>query len=348
MYYTTLPNTDLKVSKQCLGTMTFGNQNTEAESHAILDAAVNLGVNFIDTAEMYPVPCAQDTQGNTEIIVGSWLKNKRREDFIIASKMNSFNPYIPWVRNGESSFKKAHIMEALDGSLKRLGTDYIDLYQLHWPDRNTIFFGESQFNPDREHWFPNTPIPDVLETLGDAIKAGKIRHIGISNENSWGLCQFTNYAKQLNLTKIATIQNSYSLVNRSFEHELHEACFREGVGLLAYSPLSFGTLTGKYIEDPKVRGRLNLFPEDWSPRFFRPPAMAAVKSYYELAKKYNITATQLALSWAYSRQFITSTIIGGTSVEHIEYNLKVSNSLITTELEQEINDLYSVHGDPAR
>ena len=344
-----LGKSDLTVSKISIGTVPFGEQNTEAQGHAILDAAVSHGINFIDTAELYP-SMKPNTAGLSEEIVGTWLKTKRREDFIISSKMVGCNPPLTWIRNGKSRFSKAHITEAIDGSLKRLGTDYIDLYQLHWPDRNTIFFGEWTFdrNREREPHIPNTPIPEVLESLQDAVKAGKIRYIGVSNENSWGICQFTKYADQLNLPRIVSIQNGYSLVNRSFEYELDEACYREGVSLLAYSPLSFGTLTGKYIEDPNVNGRMNIFHKEWSPRYIRPAATKAVEAYYHLAKKHNMTPTELALGWVYSRKFIASTIIGATTVEQVECNIKAAASSITSELEQEINELHMLLGDPAK
>ena len=342
-----LGKSDLEVSRLSVGTVTFGEQNTEAESYAILDAAVSHGINLLDTAELYP-SMKDNTAGRSEEIIGNWLKTKRREDFIVASKMVGVNTPITWIRNGESRFSKEHITEAINGSLKRLGTDYIDLYQLHWPDRNTLFFGEWSFNRDREQFLPNTPIPEVLESLHDAVKAGKIRYIGVSNENSWGVSQFTKYADQLNLPRIVSIQNGYSLVNRSFEYELDEACYREGVSLLAYSPLSFGTLTGKYIENPNVHARMNIFSKDWSPRYIRPAATLAVQAYYDLAKRHNITPTELALGWVRSRTFVASTILGATSVEQLECNVKASASFITAELEQEINELHVLHGDPAR
>lgn len=342
-----LGSSDLEISKLSIGTVPFGEQNTESESHSILDAAISYGINFIDTAELYP-SMKGNTSGRSEEIIGTWLKTKRREDLIIASKMVGYNPPLPWIRNGESRYSKEHINAAIDGSLKRLGTDYIDLYQLHWPDRNTTFFGEWSFDRNRESFLPNTPIPEVLESLHDAVKAGKIRYIGVSNENSWGISQFTKYADQLNLPRIVSIQNGYSLVNRSFEYELDEACYREDVSLLAYSPLSFGTLTGKYIEDPNVHARMNIFPKDWSPRYIRPAATLAVQVYYDLAKRHNITPTELALGWVCSRKFVASTILGATSVEQLECNVKASNSFITPELEQEINELHVLHGDPAR
>jgi aryl-alcohol dehydrogenase-like predicted oxidoreductase len=344
-----LGNSDLSVSKICLGTMTFGEQNTESESHAILDTAVECDINFIDTAEMYPIMARPETYGLTETIIGKWLKNKRREDFVIASKMVGVNNPFTWIRNGGSRFNKEQITEAIDNSLKRLSTDYIDLYQLHWPDRNTVFFGEKKFNREREQWFPNTPIPEVLEALNTAVQAGKIRYIGVSNENSWGVCQFTKYAEQLNLPRIVSIQNGYSLVNRSFEFELDEACYRENVSLLAYSPLSFGTLTGKYIENPHAHARMNIFPKDWSPRYIRPTANTAIEAYCNLAKKYSITPTELALSWVYTRPFVASTLIGGTSVEHIKYNRNIINtSFITEGIEKEINELHLMYADPAK
>jgi len=259
MKYTTIPNTNIKVSKICLGTMTFGEQNTESEAHEQLNYAVEKGINFIDTAEMYSVPGRQETQGNTEKYIGSWLKNQKRDELVIATKITGPNPGLSYIRDNMGFSNKA-IDDALEKSLKRLKTDYIDVYQLHWPERSTNFFSQRNYKHNFEDkWEDN--FKEVIEKLDSLVKEGKIRHYGVSNETPWGLMRHLEESKNNNLTRCKTIQNPYSLLNRTFEIGLAEVAMREKVGLLAYSPMAFGMLSGKYLggKMPK-NARLTLFP----------------------------------------------------------------------------------------
>jgi aryl-alcohol dehydrogenase-like predicted oxidoreductase len=256
MEYRQLGASDLKVSALCLGTMTFGEQNSEADAHAQLDLAVSRGVNFIDAAEMYPVPPRAETQGLTESYIGSWLKHQRREELIVATKIAGPSRGFAWIRNGPH-INREHITSAIDDSLKRLQTEYIDLYQIHWPDRYVPMFGATSYDVAEEH--ESTPIAEQLQVMADMVKAGKIRHIGLSNETPWGVSEFAQCAEKMGLPKIITVQNAYHLMNRSFETGLAEVCHHTKVGLLAYSPLAFGHLTGKYLADPNAKGRITQF-----------------------------------------------------------------------------------------
>jgi aryl-alcohol dehydrogenase-like predicted oxidoreductase len=311
----------LSVSKICLGTMTFGEQNTEADAHSQLDYALERGINFVDTAEMYPVMPRAETQGSTERFIGSWLKKSgRRGDIVLATKVAGPNPNQTWIRGGRNNLDAANIRTAVDDSLRRLQTDYIDLYQLHWPSRNVPIFGATAFDPARER--PSVAIEETLAVLGELVDAGKIRHIGVSNESSWGVSEFVKQAEQKGLPRIATIQNLYNLTARSFETSLlDETCYRSKVGLLAYSPLAFGQLSGKYLDDPKAHGRLTIFPPTWSPRYLRPAVLAAVKEYAELARANGMSPAQMALAWAYSRWFVASTIIGATTLAQLKEDI---------------------------
>jgi aryl-alcohol dehydrogenase-like predicted oxidoreductase len=335
----TLGNSDLKVSRICLGTMTFGEQNSEAEAHSQLDYALERGINFIDTAEMYPVMPRAETTGRTESFIGTWLKKTgRRSDVILATKAAGPSRAMTWIRNGQSDFDAANLRAAVDNSLKRLQTDYIDLYQLHWPSRNAPIFGQIAFDPKQER--PSTAIEDTLAALDDLIKAGKIRHVGVSNETPWGVCEFIKQAEIRGLPRIVSIQNAYSLVNRSFENGLDEACLRENVGLLAYSPLAFGQLTAKYIDDPKAHGRLTIFPPNWSPRYLRPSVAEATRRYAALARSNGMTPTQMALAWCYSRWFVASTIIGATTISQLKEDI---DALSVRLPEQVIEGINAVH-----
>jgi aryl-alcohol dehydrogenase-like predicted oxidoreductase len=350
-----LGKSDLSVSKISLGTMTFGEQNTEAQAHEQLDYAVSRGINFIDTAEMYPVMAKAETQGNTERFIGNWMKkHKNRNDIVLASKMIGLAPSFTWFRDGKNSFAEANIIQAVNNSLQRLGTDHIDLYQLHWPDRNVTFFGETFWSKKRE--FPFTPIHEVLSALNKLVQAGKIRYIGLSNETPWGMSEFIKQAELHNLPRIASLQNGYSLANRTFETSvMDEFCYREQVSFLAYSPLSFGYLTGKYIENPDVNARMNIFPKEWSPRYMRPQAMKAYEKYYEIAKQLNISITELALGWCYTRNFIDSTIIGATTVEQLKQNIDIYDTVKTAKtwtesiehVQNMINDAHMMFPNPA-
>lgn len=299
--------------------MTFGEQNTQDQAHAQLDYALERGVNFIDTAEMYPVMPRAETQGATETHIGTWLKRSgKRNEVILATKVAGPSR-MAWIRNGKGDLDATNIRAAVDASLARLQTDHIDLYQLHWPSRNVPVFGQRAFDPQAER--AHVAIEDTLAVLGELVTAGKIRHIGVSNESAWGVGEFIKQAEEKGLPRIVSIQNAYHLANRSFENGLDETCFREQVGLLAYSPLAFGQLTGKYLEDSGASGRLTLFPPTWSPRYLRPTVIEAARRYVVLARENGMTPTQLALAWCYSRWFIASTIIGATTMTQLEENI---------------------------
>ncbi|AJG18908.1 aldo/keto reductase [Cupriavidus basilensis] len=325
METTRLGRSDLQVSRICLGTMTFGEQNTEAEGHSQLDYALSRGINFIDTAEMYPVKPRAETYGSTERIVGTWLKRQQRERIVLATKVAG-PARMPWIRNG-GDLTPDSIRAAVDASLARLQTDYIDLYQIHWPARNAPIFGQKQFDPANERECAS--IQAQLEAMGELVRAGKIRYVGVSNETPWGVAEFVKQAELHGLPRIATIQNPYNLLNRSFEQGLDEACFRTDVSLLVYSPLAFGQLTGKYLGgdlahpmfDAQAKGRLTRFPPDWSPRYLRPESLAAAARYVTLAREHGLSPATLALAWSYSRWFAASTIVGATSLEQLRENI---------------------------
>ena len=282
MKYTTLPNTNIKVSKICLGTMTFGQQNTEADGHAQMDYALEHGVNFFDTAEMYSVPARQETYGSTERILGTWFKKTgKREEIILASKIAGPNPNFTYMRE-KNDFSPASIKFALDQSLQRLQTDYIDLYQLHWPERKANFFGQRGFKVQDDAWEDN--IHSVLETLEGFIKEGKINHIGLSNETPWGIMRFLEESKNFDLPRIKTVQNPYSLLNRQFEVGSAEVCMRENVGLFAYSPMAFGVLSGKFLTgESHPNARIKLFPQ--FSRYNSEQCTEATRLYQEVANK---------------------------------------------------------------
>lgn len=342
-----LGSSDLKVSKICLGTMTFGEQNTEAEGHSQLDYALERGINFIDTAEMYPVMPRAETTGETERIIGSWLKKSgKRSEVILATKIAGPSKAISWIRNGENNFDRTNIRAAIDASLKRLQTDYIDLYQLHWPSRNAPIFGQLFFNPAHER--PHVEIEETLSALQELVREGKIRYVGVSNETSWGVAEFIKQAETRELPRVVSIQNCYHLANRTFESGLDEVCFREQVGMLAYSPLAFGQLTGKYINDPKAAGRLTLFPPNWSPRYLRPRVIDAAKRYMELAKENGMSATELALAWCYTRWFIASTIIGATSIEQLKVDIDAYSIKLSDDVVKAVNAIHAEFANPGQ
>jgi aryl-alcohol dehydrogenase-like predicted oxidoreductase len=338
----------LKVSKICLGTMTFGEQNSEAEAHSQLDYALERGINFIDTAEMYPVMPRAETQGSTERFIGSWLKKTgKRGALVLASKVAGPNPNQHWIRGGKNNLDAANIRAAVEASLRRLQTDHIDLYQLHWPSRNVPIFGASAFEPQNER--PCVAVEDTLAALGSLVDAGKIGQIGLSNESSWGVSEFVKQSELRGLPRIATIQNLYNLTARGFETSLlDETCFRENVGLLAYSPLAFGQLSAKYLDDPKAHGRLTLFPPTWSPRYLRPPVLAAVKEYAALARANGMTPAQMALAWCYSRWFVASTIIGATSLAQLKENIDAAEIRLPAEVLQAIDAIHARLPNPGQ
>ncbi|MCA1854566.1 aldo/keto reductase [Massilia oculi] len=336
-----LGQTDLMVSPICLGTMTFGEQNTEAQAHSQLDYALERGINFIDTAEMYPVMARPDTQGLTERYIGSWLrKTGRRRDIVLATKIAGPNKMMPWIRGANHNLDAVNIRAAVEDSLRRLHTDYIDLYQIHWPSRNLPIFGANSFDPDAER--PAVPIAETLGALDELVRAGTIRHIGVSNESTWGLCQYIKRSEQHGLPRIATVQNLYNLTARLFETSLmDEACYREGISLLAYSPLAFGQLSAKYLDDPQARGRLTVFPKNWSPRYVRPSVLAATAEYAALARAHGLTPAQMALAWCYSRRFVASTIIGATSLAQLEENIDAGELVLPPAVLAGIDEIHA-------
>ena len=319
MEYRPLGRSNLKVSAVCLGTMTFGQQNSEAEGHAQLDRAQAAGINFIDTAEMYPVPARAETYGATERIVGSWLKGQARDKVVLATKAAGPARKMDWIRGGPLAFDLANLRRALEDSLQRLQTDYVDLYQLHWPARNQPMFGQWQFEPEQER--ESTPLRETLEALAVLVREGKIRHVGVSNEHPWGVMEFLRLAREHGLPAIASTQNAYNLINRLFDTGgLSEVCYREQVSLLAYSPLAFGHLTSKYSANPKAEGRITAFP-GFGQRYEKVNVPAALAAYRDLAAAHGMTPTQLALAFCYNRRGVTSTIIGATSMAQLEENL---------------------------
>lgn len=351
MKYTTLGNTDLKVSKVCLGTMTYGDQNNEAEAHAQMDYAMAQGINFIDTAEMYPVPPKAETYTRTETMIGTWLKKQPRDQIILGSKAAGPRRGMEWIRGGPPCLDRANIRAAIEGSLKRLQTDYIDLYQLHWPERNVPMFGQYQFDPSQELDADGKPrewvsIRNQLETLAELIQEGKVRYIGLSNEQPWGLMEFLRIAKEYNLPRVATVQNCYNLINRGMEFGMSEILYREQVGLLAYSPLAFGHLTAKYIDDPAAKGRVTMFL-GYAQRYKKPGVFPAAAAYAKLARAHGLTPTQLALSFVYHRWFVSSTIIGATSMTQLKENIDAWQTSLSPEVMQEIELLHLTMMNPA-
>jgi len=344
MKYTTLPNTDIKVSTICLGTMTFGQQNTEADGHSQMDYALEKGVNFFDTAEMYSVPARQETYGSTEKIIGTWFKKSgNREKIVLASKIAGPNPNFTYMRE-KADFSPASIKYALENSLKRLQTDYIDLYQMHWPERKTNTFGQRAFKVQDDAWEDN--FRAVLETFDELIKEGKIKHIGVSNENAWGMMRFLEESKYQNLPRIKTIQNPYNLLNRLFEIGSAEVALHENVGLLAYSPLAFGVLTGKFFTGEKhPNARINLFPQ--YTRYNSDQSRQAAQLYQEIAQKNGLTFTELAMGFVLQQPFLTSAIIGATTMEQLKENIGTVDIVLSKEILAEIDKVQAIIPDPA-
>ena len=341
MEYRKLGGSDLNVSVLSLGTMTFGEQNSEQDAHQQLDMAVAQGVNFIDTAEMYPVPPRAETQGLTESHIGSWLKRQQREKLIVATKIAGPSRGFSWIRNGPR-VNRDHLNAAVDASLKRLQTDYIDLYQIHWPERYVPMFGESSFDVAQQR--DSTPINEQLQALGDLVKAGKIRHIGLSNETPWGVSEFSRCAEQL--PKIVSIQNAYHLMNRTFESGLSEVCHHASVGLLAYSPLAFGFLTGKYQANPQAHGRITLFP-GFGQRYNKPNVPAASAAYVRIAQEAGISPARMALAFARTRWFTSSVILGATTLTQLQENLSSSELTLSTDVIEQIEAVHRLYPNPA-
>ena len=341
MKYRKLANTNLDVSVICLGTMTYGEQNTESEAHEQLDYSIANGINLIDTAEMYAIPPKEETQGLTEKIIGTWLsKRKDREKIYVATKVAG--PGMEYLRGG-SRLDKKQIFQAVDDSLKRLQTDYIDLYQVHWPERKSNYFGRLGYEYSDEI---GVPIEETLEAMTDLVKSGRVRYIGISNETPWGTSRYLNIAKEKSMERIVTIQNPYSLLNRIYEVGLAEISQHENVGLLAYSPLGFGQLTGKYINKIEKNSRLGLFG-DWFTRYSNEECLRAVDKYLKIADKYNLSLTHLALAFVNTRPFVTSNIIGATTMEQLKENIDSVNIEITETMLEDINQVHFSQPNPA-
>lgn len=345
--HVSLGQSSLQVSTICLGTMTFGEQVDEAAAHAILDRSLERGVNFIDTAEMYSVPSRAETSGATETIIGTWFASRpgARQKVVLASKVAGPSRGMPWLR-GEVS--KAGIIQACEESLRRLRTDVIDLYQIHWPVRNVPVFGALYFDPSRDK--PGPSVQEQLEAMAELVKAGKVRAVGLSNETPYGVHEFVRVAEQMGLPRVATVQNPFSLVNRSYENGLDESCHRLGVSLLAYSPLAFGLLTGKYDESGLVgeQGRLALFESMRKQRWGRPEALAAARRYNALARAHGLTPLQLALAFCYRSWRVASTIIGVTTLAQLDECIDAWDVQLSPEILKAVDAIRWEMRDPAQ
>ena len=343
MEYRRLGKTDIKVSCLCLGTMTWGEQNSEKEAHQQLDYVWEKGINFIDTAEMYPVPPRAETQGKTERYIGSWPQwKKNRDNIILASKVAG--PGLPHLDGSNPRFNRENIRQALHQSLTRLQTDYIDLYQLHWPERTTNRFGQRGLNKVAEESF--TPLEKVLTYLQELRKEGKIRAVGISNETPWGTMEYLKISERTELPRMVSIQNPYNLLNRTFEMGLSEIAQREDCGLLAYSPLAFGVLSGKYLSDhPPPKSRLVLFEQ--FTRYQGPRTVEATERYVQLASRYGLSSASMSLQFVTTRPFVTSNIIGATTMEQLRENIESTQLTLSAEICQEIERIHSDIPNPA-
>ena len=342
MNFKKLGSTELKVSTICLGTMTWGEQNSEKDGFDQMDYALDKGVNFFDTAELYSIPPKKNTYGKTEEIIGNWfVKRKNREKVILASKISG--PGLNWIRGGGNQYNKKNLNLALNESLKRLKTDYIDLYQLHWPERKTNFFGRLGYqHKDDKEW---NNFGDVLNSLNDIIKSGKVRYIGLSNETAWGLSKFLEISKRKNLPKMMSVQNPYNLLNRTYEVGLAEISIREESGLLAYSPLAFGYLSGKYRKNKLPEGsRIKLF-KDFT-RYKNENGQKAIEEYYKITKKFNIDFTQMSLKFCEIQPFTTSVIIGATTMQQLKTNIESVNVTLSNEIIDEINKIQKKYPNP--
>ncbi len=342
-----------QVTPICMGTMTFGEQVPQVQAHLILDRALELGIRFIDTAEMYAVPPRRETYGLTETIIGHWFATRpgARRHVVLATKVAGPSRNMDWIRNGSSDLKPADIVQACDDSLRRLQTDVIDLYQIHWPNRNGPWFGALYFDPAKEQ--AQTSIAGQLLALAGLVKAGKVRHIGLSNETPWGVCEFIRVAERLGLPRIVSVQNPYSLLNRSVDNGLDEALHRSQIGLMAYSPLSYGILTGKYdvcgldAARPEI-GRLTRFASMRQQRWGRAEVVAMAREYNSLARSHGLTPTRMALAFCYHNWRVASTIIGATEVRHVDDAVAAWDTQLPPELLAQIDTLRAWSRDPAQ
>ena len=344
MKFKKLGTTDLDVSLICLGTMTWGTQNTEKDAFEQMDYSIDKGINFFDTAELYSVPPNSDSYGKTEAIIGNWFeKRKNREKIILATKVAG--PGCNWIRGGRNNFNEKTIGEAINGSLKRLKTDYIDLYQLHWPERSTNFFGKRDYTLDIEEGEWNS-FESVLKALEKFIKSGKIRYIGMSNETPYGLSKYIELAKNKNLPRMMSVQNPYNLVNRTYEIGMSEISIREKCGLLVYYPLATGALSGKYRKGQMPKNSRQALFKGWE-RHLNPLAMKAYEEYYKLAKEYDMTMAQLAQAFVNTRPFVTSNIIGATTMDQLKENIDSVNIELSDEIMEKINMIHNNNPNPS-
>ena len=345
MKFKKLGNTDLNVSLICLGTMTYGQQNTQNEGFEQMDYAVEKGINFFDTAELYAIPPKEKTYGKTEEIIGNWFqKRNNRKKIILASKIAG--PGLKWIRGGGDQFSPKSIEEALNNSLRRLKTDYIDLYQLHWPERNTNYFGELNYEhyENEKKW---NSFDSILKTLKKFIDQGKVRYIGLSNETPWGFSKFLQIAQEQKLPRIVSVQNPYNLVNRSYEVGMSEISIREKTGLLAYSPLAAGYLTGKYRNNQMPKNsRMDLFYDNY-PRYHNKRTYSAVDEYFDIAQKHKVSLTQLSQAFVNSRDFVTSNIIGATTMKQLKENIDSTSVSLNEKIVEEINLVHESIPNPA-
>jgi aryl-alcohol dehydrogenase-like predicted oxidoreductase len=348
MLYRKLGRTGLDVSLICLGTMTWGQQNTEAEGHEQMDYALDQGVTFWDTAEMYSIPPKRETQGSTERIIGSWFASRGKRDKVILASKVLGRSESDWLREGGETTRpnKAQIVYAVEQSLKRLRTDYIDLYQLHFPDRPMVWGSNPTVYKDQPRLADEVPIAETLEAFDGMVKAGKVRHVGLSNESAWGVMTFLKESEMRGLVRIASVQNAYNLINRTNETALAEICLREDVGLLPYSPLAQGYLTGKYLDGARPPGaRTTLF--DRGQRYQKPGAEEAIRAYVALAREFGLDPAQMALAFVNSRPFVASNIIGATSMPQLKTAIGSIDVAITPELEARIDAIHQLHMNPA-
>ena len=344
MNYKKLGSTDVDVSTICLGTMTWGEQNSKADGFEQMDYAIDNGVNFWDTAEIYAIPMREETYGETENIIGEWFKKTKKRDKVILATKVSGPTSKEYIRGGGCSYDKKSMSEALEKSLKRMQTDYIDLYQLHWPERNTNFFGKQGYEHDsnEKNWIA---FEEILENLKKFVDAGKIRYVGLSNETAWGLAKCLELSKLKNLPKMMAVQNPYNLLNRTYEVGLAEISVREQSGLLAYSPLAFGYLTGKYRNNNMPKGsRIDLF-KDFT-RYNNENSIKAIEEYYKISQKFNLDFAQMSIKFCEIQPFVTSVIIGATTMQQLKTNVESVNVKLDNEIINEINEVQKLYPNP--